>query len=204
MFAYCGNNPVSGYDPTGNWPEWLKDAVKWVSSNVVKPVVKTVQAALSQTDFTLSTGINISGTPSFWIFNGQIGPTLDSKGNIAIQYSLGGGFTVGNPSLSIAGYTSITNAPSINDLNGLCYQFGGSVIVPVERVPVFFGDDISIIPNEDGGKNIYGNSFSAGLAAGSAGGEGHVEWGKTGTIGKTQINIFSFARYVYRRIMEWE
>ena len=42
LFAYCFNNPVNMEDQTGAWPEWLKDAVKWVADSLVKPVVKTV------------------------------------------------------------------------------------------------------------------------------------------------------------------
>ena len=71
MFAYCVNNPINGIDPSGTWPQWLKDSVKWVATNIVRPVVKTVQQTLSKIDLTYSNGINVSGSPSFWIFNIQ-------------------------------------------------------------------------------------------------------------------------------------
>ena len=31
MFAYCFNNPVNMYDPTGNWPKWAKKLVAAVA-----------------------------------------------------------------------------------------------------------------------------------------------------------------------------
>ena len=79
LFAYCFNNPVNMDDQAGNWPKWIKNTVKWVAKNIVKPVVKTVQKTLSKVDLTYSTGVNVSGTPSAWIFNGQIGVSMDTK-----------------------------------------------------------------------------------------------------------------------------
>ena len=42
LYAYCNNNPVMNVDPTGHWPQWLKNAVKWVAKNVLKPGIETV------------------------------------------------------------------------------------------------------------------------------------------------------------------
>lgn len=117
LFAYCFNNPVNMDDQAGNWPKWIKNTVKWVAKNIVKPVVKTVQKTLSKVDLTYSTGVNVSGTPSAWIFNGQIGVSMDTKGNVAIQVSGGGGITGGDPGISITRYQSVTNAPNIDKLN---------------------------------------------------------------------------------------
>ena len=38
LFAYCLNNPVNMLDQTGNWPKWIRNAVKWVGENIVKPI----------------------------------------------------------------------------------------------------------------------------------------------------------------------
>ena len=86
MFVYCVNNPINGIDPSGTCPQWLKDSVKWVATNIVRPIVKTVQQTLSKIDLTYSNGVNVSGSPSFWIFNGQIGPSIDTKGNVEIYF----------------------------------------------------------------------------------------------------------------------
>ena len=203
MFAYCLNNPVNMSDPSGHWPQWLKNTVKWVAKNIGKPVVKAFQKALSKVDLTYSTGVNVSGTQSAWSFNGQIGVSMDTKGNVAIQASGGGGVTSGTPSISVSSYRSITNAPSINELNGMGYQIGGSAIIPVGGVPVAVGGDFNIIPDQERNKAYYGGTLTRGLAAGSPGGEFHVEWGTTVTLPKTQFNIYDVASSVYIKIMEW-
>lgn len=59
--------------------------------------------------------------------NLQGGVSIDTKGNIAIQGSSSGGVTIGSPSLSATLYGAITTAPSINELEGMAYQIGGSV-----------------------------------------------------------------------------
>lgn len=43
LFTYCMNNPVNMYDPSGCWPQWIKDAANWVNDNIVQPVVKFVK-----------------------------------------------------------------------------------------------------------------------------------------------------------------
>ena len=131
MFSYCFNNPVNLSDRDGKWPQFVKDAVKWVTKNIVKPIVNTVKKALSKVDKTYSSGINVSGTPSIFSFNAQGGITVDTKGNVAVQGSFSGGVTGGTPSASVTLYQSRTNAPNINKLEGVGYQLGGSVGFPV-------------------------------------------------------------------------
>ena len=29
-------------DPTGNWPQWIEDAINWVNNNIIKPIKKVV------------------------------------------------------------------------------------------------------------------------------------------------------------------
>ena len=49
----------------------------------------------------------------------------------------------------------------------------------------------------------YGATLTGGVAAGSPGGEFHVEWGKNFTIPGTEFNIFDVSESIYRKIMEW-
>ena len=203
LFAYCFSNPVNMDDLGGNWPQWIKNSVKWVAKNVIKPVVKKCEETLSKIDLTFSAGLNTSGTPGPWIFNGQIGIAMDTKGNVAIQASTGGGFTGGTPSITLTGYNCITNAPSINALNGPGYQIGGSAIVPIEGVPFAAGLDLNIIPDSEREKNYYGVTPSLGFGLGAPGVETHAEWTTTYTLPKTQFNIYDVARSVYIKIMEW-
>lgn len=203
LYSYCFNNPVNMDDSMGNWPKWIKNSVKWVAKNVVKPVVKTVQKTLSKVDPTYSSGVNISGTPSFWSFNGQVGLSLDTKGNVAIQGAVIGGTTIGTPCMSVTKYSSVTNAPSIRKLNGMGYQLGGSAIIPVDGVPVAIGGDFNIIPDDTSGKTYFGTTKNIGVGVGQLGVEFHVEWGNTGTWKATQFNVFDMARQAYIKVMEW-
>ena len=201
LFAYCFNNPVNMDDQAGNWPKWIKNTVKWVAKNIVKPVVKTVQKTLSKVDLTYSTGVNVSGTPSAWIFNGQIGVSMDTKGNVSIQASGGGGITGGDPGISITRYQSVTNAPNIDKLNDVYYQAGGSIAVPIEGVPVAAGGDVMFMPDPELNTRYFGLTGNVGF--GTPGKEFHVEWGKTGTLPHPQFNVYEVARSVYIKIMEW-
>ena len=201
LFAYCFNNPVNMDDQAGNWPKWIKNTVKWVAKNIVKPVVKTVQKTLSKVDLTYSTGVNVSGTPSAWIFNGRIGVSMDTKGNVAIQASGGGGITGGDPGISITRYQSVTNAPNIDKLNDAYYQVGGSIAVPIEGVPVAAGGDVMFMPDPALNTGYFGLTGNVGF--GTPGKEFHVEWGTTVTLPHTQFNVYEVARSVYIKIMEW-
>lgn len=201
MFAYCLNNPVNLDDSEGNWPQWLKDGIKWATKEIGKPIVKAIQNSLAEVDMTVSAGYNVSGTPSFWIFNGQLGISADTKGNVAIQKSFGGGLTVGNYGISGTGYASITNAPNIDKLNGPFYQVGGSSAAVVGGVPVAAGGDIVFMPDTELNKGYFGLTGNIGF--GTPGVEAHVEWGNTSTFTATRFNVFDIARDIYNMIMEW-
>lgn len=201
LSVYCFNNPVNRDDQDGNWSQRLKNAVKWVAKNVVKPAVKGLQNSLSKVDLTCSTGYNISFSPSIVSFNGQIGFSADTKGNFAIQASGCGGFTSGTPGVSVTRYTSVTNAPDIDRTNGEGYQVGGSLGVPIEMVPMAIGGDIMIMPDSEANDVYYGATGNVGL--GTPGGEIHVEIGTTGTVPGTRFNAYDIAQSIYIEIMEW-
>ena len=46
LFAYCGNDPVNRIDPTGHWPQWIKNVASAVKK-AVTVVVNTVKSAVS-------------------------------------------------------------------------------------------------------------------------------------------------------------
>ena len=201
LFAYCFNNPVNRDDPRGNWSKWIKNTVKWVSKNIVRPIVKNTQKIISKVNLTYSTGVNISGTPSAFIFNGQIGVSVDTKGNVAIQGSGGGGITTGDPGVSRTRFSSITNAPNIYKLNGSYYQLGGSYAAIVEGIPIAVGGDVMFMPDEELNTGYFGLTVNTGF--GTPGSECHVEWGATGTIKRSVFNVFDIAQDIYISIMEW-
>ena len=186
-------------DPSGQWI--IKDAIKLVSKNIVRPAVKGVQEILSKVDATYSQGINLSATTGIFSFNLQGGISLDTEGNVALQGSFAGGISTGNPGGSITSYSTVTNAPNIRKLEGLGYQIGGSMGIPVYGVPIAVGGDFNIIPDDELNKTYLGMTRNIGL--GTPGGELHIEWGGTGTWKKTQFNIFDVAENIYAKIMEW-
>ena len=201
LFAYCFNNPINLFDQRGNWPKLIKDIIKTVAKKIIKPAIKSVQKITSKINLTYSAGVNVSGTPSAWIFNGQIGVSIDTKGNVAIQASGGGGVTTGSSSIAITRYKSVSNAPNIDKLNGSFYQMGGSIAVPVEGIPVAAGGDVMLMPDTELNTGYFGLTENIGF--GTPGKEFHVEWGETTTISCTQFNIYDISKFIYIKIMEW-
>ena len=199
LFMYAANNPVNNSDSSGHWI--TKNSIKRIAKNVVNPMVKKVKNALSTKNATYSYGINLSVSPSVFIFNLQGGVSIDTNGNVAIQGSFTGGVTGGSPTASITRYQTVTNAPTIDKLKGPGYQVGGSFGVPVYGVPIAAGADLNIIPDTELNENYYGATTTVGF--GTPGGEFHVEWGKTATWKRTQFNAFDVAKDIYVKIMEW-
>ena len=53
LYAYCFNNPVNLTDSSGNWPQWITDAIGWIGDNIVTPVkdcIEEVEASKTSTD----------------------------------------------------------------------------------------------------------------------------------------------------------
>ena len=199
LFVYAANDPINNVDPSGRWI--VKKAIKWVAKNVIRSAVKKAQEALSAINATYSRGVNISGSPSAFIFNLQGGVSVDTKGNVALQGSFAGGVTGGSPGASITTYQMVTNAQSIKKLEDAGYQMGGSMGIPVYGVPIATGGDFNIIPDTELNKTYLGVTSNVGV--GTPGIEFHVEWGETATWRQTQFNVFDSAKTIYVKIMEW-
>ena len=203
MFAYCFNNPVNLSDASGCWPTWLKNTIKKVTTKVIKPISNFVKKTFSKVDLTYSNGLNISGTPSGFIYNLQAGLYIDTKGNMAVQGSYGAGITTGNPGISATSYQSVTNAPSIDKLNGFGCQVGGSCGFSAGPVPVAVGGDLSFSPDSRADTTYIGWTRNVGV--GTPGLEFHVEMSNTGTEHWkwVQINIFDEIDGMCAKIKEW-
>lgn len=126
---------------------------------------------------------------------------MDTKGNVTIQASVGGGITGGDPGASITYYQSITNAPEIDVLNGEYYQVGGSIATLIGSVPVAVGGDVMLVPYQKTNTEYFGLTGNVGL--GTPGKELHVEWGTTVTLPNTQFNVYEVIKSVCLKIMEW-
>ena len=132
MYAYCDNNPVNGYDPAGKW--------------------------------TISTGYNIS---AFLIggFTWSVNISFDSSGNIAIQttkanvFEKQSGAIIGPASAGVSRIFSVTNCDTVDDLEGIFYNYGASANV---YGPVSAGLEANFTPDDEWG----GITVSGGVGAG--------------------------------------
>ena len=194
MFAYCGNNPGNGSDPTGQWIiadglNWLwdhavKPAAKWVSKEVLKPAGKAVKSAtktvvdatikplvkglrdfFSDIDGTLSVGFYAGGTLPNVSGSFQVGIACDLKGNVVFQSTSAAGFSNGTPCGSLGIYGSVTNAPTVNDLAGPSYQIGGSfTAISPTGLGAMLGGECNVL--DVMGTAYYGGTGSLGITAG--------------------------------------
>ncbi len=138
---------------------------------------------------------------------GQIGLSIDTTGDIVWQYSYDGSIGGESDSLapnspigaSLREFQMVTNAPSVDNLTGMGYQIGGSVLYP--GTPVSMGADIVILPDSQNNKHYYGVAVGAGL--GTAKTEGHASWGETYNIGDNDhFNIFNWLNNLLHGILE--
>lgn len=76
-------------------------------------------ASLPNNGVTLTTGYSASINTGIFSFNGSIGYSFDLKGNIAYQGTAAGGVSTGSPSFNLTRFSTITNAPDVNKLEGM-------------------------------------------------------------------------------------
>ena len=207
LYAYCSNNPVMYSDPSGHF---IKKIVKCFFEVIVKPVADTVQTALSNVNGTFSTGIGANVNVLCFSGGGQIGISVDTDGNFAIQYTLSGGASldVAGSGFSVSGtqYTSVTNAPSIDNLEGSAYSGGTDVSIPIPKTPIsgVASGELNVMPDLSSGKQYYGITRSAGVGYPASMGKGiHVLTSNTATIKATKFNIFDAVNSAYTTVMGW-
>ena len=58
------NNPVNRTDATGAWPEFIKNAAKWVTQNIAKPITETAKSIWSKRHENIVVG-GLTGSASF-------------------------------------------------------------------------------------------------------------------------------------------
>lgn len=95
------------------------------------------------------------------------------------------------PSISAAGYTTVTNAPDIFELENEGSNVGGALAAPVMGVPVYASGDFVVTgdPNSSD-KHYYGVTVAGGV--GTPGGEVHAEISTTKT--DASINVFDIIK----------
>ena len=202
VFAYCLNDPVNRSDSDGNksLKDIAKSAIKGFVKHVVKPVNNWTAKQISKLDFTYSTGLGLSGSFGIWNMSGQLGLSIDSGGNVEMQYTVGGAVTTGS-GVSLMNYQTITNAPNVTNLHDDGYQVGASVGVPIYNIPAAAGADINIIPDTDANRTYYG--FTSGAGLGTPGMEAHVGWSTTRPVKGIKFNINEIFNSFYDKILGW-
>ena len=204
IFLYCANNPVNLSDPSGyySWDEFCEDVyggIIWVNSNVIKPIeekvinpikenvvtpaTNSIKGFFSKINFTYSTGRNVSASLGPVSISFQIALSFDARGNVALQYSTGNALTTGEIGVSCNRVDTVTNAPTVYDLNDGCNNYGASVSGGIYTV----GGDYLDIPNHTTGNNYSGFSVSNGVSS-SPGTEVHAGYSNTRTV--FGFNIF--------------
>lgn len=207
MFAYCNNNPVSASDPAGyaaNWTNRVARQDGWPSTDPRSArtwprIPAEYQNKLKLFDFyipygTHSAGVYFSGTPfGVWTFTGQLGFSVDGRGNFVVQYGLSGGMTTSVGSSGSFGiYRMDTNAPTVDHLTYDGASIGGSAVIPVSKIPLTAGADVNFISPPDEDKTYLGITTTAGLSVpGKAGAEAHATWGTTKLIEETRVNLYT-------------
>ena len=107
-YQYCFSNPTTYYDPTGlagfspfSGCVDVKVLTEKADLDEVNKFIQTVKAFGQCVNGTYTVGIDFSGTPSFWQFDGTIGISIDTKGNVALQGALMVGPTTSDPAVGI-------------------------------------------------------------------------------------------------------
>lgn len=180
-------------DFSGNWPKWIEKTASTIKNiankviNTAKNIATKAKNAIAKANLTYTRGI--SSTRSIGIASITTMPSLsvDTKGNVALQFSYSWAITSLPSFGGSVGITSmVTTAPSTDKLLGESGIIGGSRYVPVEGIPIGGGADFCIVPDYVLDKAYFGRSITRGIASPSEGiWEFHAGWGNT-------IEIFSF------------
>ena len=190
MFAYCRNNPVMQYDPTGNIcmisfldkdnslsAAWLELAVglggRAGSFSFKREMSALIQQLTEDAVGTVAYGISLSAAGGF---QGSIAfaITFDERGNVGFIFTKSAG--AGSPSAGISIFKSKTNAPSITDQAGAGLNIGGSG----SFYGVSVGGEYNVLL---AGDNMYtGYTVSAGVGVGLPV-EGHGSFSETTVFG---------------------
>ena len=169
--------------------------------DTVNDGVHWVQNTLSNYDFTIAEGLDLSFSPSIFQYDLMFGIACDSKGSIVAQFTFGEAVTTGTPSAAVQKYYSVTNAPSVDELKGFGVSLGGSLAIPIKEIGCAIGADFNILGDPNKQIKYVGETISIGIAS-SPGAEGHVQMANTWN--SKPFNIFDAWDKLYNKYYEHE
>jgi len=178
MFAYCGNNPVNGYDPSGTWPRFVDVVIE-----KGKECVQEFRDYLTERKEMEYSGTLVFGIDYLLGFgagsSGNLGLGLDNNGNIGLVAGMFYG--AGMPGVSLTGFVSLSNASSLQALEGSSFSVGGS-----GGECAVFGGEATIMPDARKGSTSVAGTFQMGIGVGVPF-EVHGQYGESRVV---SINIF--------------
>lgn len=190
LFVYSANNPANYSDPNGHWI--IKDALKSLVKNKIKPALDNFKKRSSGRNGTFSKGVNFGAAAGIAV-SAVIGYTYDHNGNIGIL--LTGAAGGGTPNLAISKFENSTNAPTIYEQRGFSFQTGGSASIAGGS----FGYEYSTFKGSDG--TVYSGSTAVGGFGTPIPMELHGEGAYTFVFG---FNVIEQVDALCICIMEWE
>ncbi|MBR3179125.1 MAG: RHS repeat-associated core domain-containing protein, partial [Clostridia bacterium] len=197
-YVYCGNSPASRMDFAGN--SWVSILIEVITDGL-DYVIDKVEEITSTFNVCISQGY--AGNASLRIFDDIQAACLsiDTKGNIAIQYQpLTGGITTNStPSASFVLTTTIVFAPSIRELEGMGYALGGSCFSTFYGLGGGF--DLNLLEKSSSEGAYLGFTSSAGIGTPSS--EAHGNYGLTFTWDITRVNVYRVSHYLVNQLREW-
>ena len=146
MFAYCGNNPVINYDPSGHCFHRLDF---W--NDCDKCGGKTIHKKLENTKLVVSSGCFLSINVCAFNIAGTVESAIDLKGNIQLFRTIGFDVTTsGGFSISGGSTDTMLIAPDTSALSGDSTYFGGGVSCPIPNTPISGCGNANILRTSDG------------------------------------------------------
>ena len=196
MFAYCGNNPVCFFDPSGYF-RFCQFAYTQPNGDSGSGYVYNQDDESSKSDtitVAASFGRYISANLGAFNVAATIETAVDFKGNIQINSSVSFDVTTAGSLSASTGYTgSVFFVPDTSYLSGDTYYMGASASIPIPPTPLAASGSLNVGQTADG---YWGALYSLGIApVSSAGAEVHGgysythAWTPTINILETMVEI---------------
>ena len=163
MYSYCRNMVTCGIDSDGT--KWWQAVLNCAAEKIVEPIVNGVESLIGDVDMTITLGFSITASIGFWTYSASVGISMDFEGNVGVHGSVATGLTIGDVSLGVAGFVTVTNAPTVHAIEGDSTQIGVTAAFEPRA-------SVDAVMFESDGNEYYG--VSGGIEAATPKLEGHA------------------------------